>query len=139
MAEAPELQQSRRMTKAFMFVALVFIIIPACTKDPNTGQPMNGCQPSNGASAQAGSVSSALTMGPDVHDVTVSALNLDANREVTNTETYAVLDHGFSLDLPYGRYDIELTDAANKVIARYPGVVVDGDIKLGAPVASLQP
>jgi len=125
------------MSKAFMFVALVFIIIPACTTDPNTQKPV-GCQ-TNGSPAQAGSVSSALTLGPDVHGVTVTALDLDANREVTNTQTLPTLDHGFTLDLPYGHYDIEVTDATNQVVARYPSVEVDGDIVLAPPVASSRP
>jgi hypothetical protein len=120
-----------------MFVALMFVVIPACTTDPNTQKP--GCKTSNGSSAQAGTVSSALTLGPDVHNVTVSALDLDANREVTNTATYPVLVRGFALDLPFGRYDIELTDDANKLVARYPNVEVDGDIVLGAPLVPSRP
>ena len=125
------------MFKPFMFVALVFVIIPAaCTKDPNTQQ--QGCAVTK-SPAQVGSVSSQLTLGSNVHDVTVSAVDLDANREVTNTETYPVLDHGFTLDLPYGRYDIEVSDATGKLIARYPGVEVDGDVHLGEPLTKSLP
>src|SRR5258708_2685498 len=83
-----------------------------------------------------GEVSSHLTLGSTFHDVTVSARDLNANREITNTETYPVLDHGFALELPAGRYDIELTDARDHMIARYPGVVVNGDMSLGAPIVS---
>ena len=124
------------MSKPVMFVALLFIVIPACTENSNTNQPKVACQGSNGSSARSGSVSSPLTLGPEVRGVTVSALDLDANREVTNTETYQVLDRGFALDLPFGRYDIELTDASKKLIARFPSVEVDGDIVLSAPASS---
>ena len=81
----------------------------------------------------AGKVVSALTLGPTVHNVTVTARDLDQNREVTNTETYPVLDHGFALDLPFGHYDIELTDDTNAMLARYLDVVVDGEVTLDAP------
>lgn len=121
------------MYKALAFVTLIFVVIPACTTDPNTQKPVPAGCGSNGAPAQAGSVSSAMTLAPGVHDVTVRALDLDSNRELTNSETYPVLDHGFKLDLPYGHYDIEVTDSANRVVARYPGVDVNGDVTLGAP------
>jgi hypothetical protein len=81
----------------------------------------------------AGKVTSGLTLNPDIHNVTVSARDLDENREVTNTETYPVLDHGFALDLPFGHYDIELTDETNAMLARYLDVVVDGEVTIDAP------
>jgi hypothetical protein len=120
----------------------MFVIAPAC--DPNStnpwfrgtpnSSPQQGCQGSQQSyEAQDGKVMSSLTLGPTVHNVTVTARDLDQNREVTNTETYPVLDHGFALDLPLGHYDIEITDETNAMLARYPDVVVDGDVTLDAP------
>ena len=71
-------------------------------------------------------------MDATVHNVTATARDLSRNREVTNAETYPVLDHGFARDLPLGHYDIEITDETNVVLARYPYVVVDGDVSLDA-------
>jgi hypothetical protein len=39
----------------------------------------------------------------------------------------------FALDLPFGHYDIEVTDETNAILARYPDVVVDGEVTLDAP------
>ncbi|MEO8844373.1 MAG: hypothetical protein ABI704_22505 [Kofleriaceae bacterium] len=117
------------------------MIAPAC--DPNSSNPwfrppggssQQGCQGSQQSyDAQDGKVVSAVTLGPTVHNVTVTARDLDENREVTNTETYPILDHGFALDLPFGHYDIEITNETNAMLARYPDVVVDGEVTLDAP------
>ncbi len=115
------------MSKPTLAVALVFLIAPAC--DPNSSNPwfrppsgQQGCQGSQQSyEAQNGKVVSAVT----AHD-------LDENREVTNTETYPVFDHGFALDLPFGHYDIEITDETNAMLARYPDVAVDGEVTLDA-------
>ena len=125
------------MPNAVHVVALALVIASACTNDPNQGVPLFSChgQPQT---FPDGKVTSALTMDATVHNVTVTARDLDRNREVTNTETYPVLDHGFALDLPYGHYDIEITDEANVMLARYPDVVVDGDVTLHAQRTSVR-
>jgi hypothetical protein len=119
------------MPNAAHVVALMLVIASACTPDPNQGVQLFSChgQPQT---FPDGKVSSALTVDGTVHDVTVTARDLDRNCEVTNTETYSVLDHGFALDLPFGHYDIEITDESNAMLARYPDVVVDGEVTLDA-------
>lgn len=124
------------MSKPVVATALVFLIGPACAGSPpdKVGpEIVQGCSGSKPQAVPAGKVTSALTLSPSVHDVTVSARDLDENREVTNTETYPVLDHGFDLDLPFGHYDIEVTDETNAILARYRDVVVDGEVTLDAP------
>jgi len=125
------------MSKPILAAAFMFIAIPACNNDPNanSGFSVQGCGSTNGNPtwARDGQVSGSLNLGSSVHDVTVSALDLDANRAITNTETYPGLDHGFALDLPGGHYDIEVTDDKNALIARYEDIVVDGDVALDAP------
>lgn len=122
------------MSKPAIGVALVFLLGPACAgSPPDTVTPsiVQGC--TKAQEVPAGKATSALTLSPSIHNVTVSARDLDENREVTNTETYPVLDHGFALDLPFGHYDIELTDETNAMLARYLDVVVDGDVTIDAP------
>jgi len=75
-------------------------------------------------------VSSASTFATTLDAITVSAFDLDADGELTNSETYPTLDHGFTLELPAGRYDVELTDANDHLIARWPEIVVDGTVVL---------
>lgn len=124
------------MSKLAIGVALVFLFGPACAgSPPDTVTPslVQGCTNSKPQAVPAGKVTSALTLSPSVHNVTVSARDLDEDREVTNTETYPVLDHGFALDLPFGHYDVEVTDETNAMLARYLDVVVDGEVTLDAP------
>ena len=127
------------MSKPVLAVALIFLIGPACN-DPNHPGPnpwfnapagSQGCQGSQ--PNRDGKITSALTLSPPVHNVTVTARSLDENREVTNTETYPILDHGFALDLPFGHYDIEVTDETNAILAHYRDVVVDGEVTLDGP------
>jgi len=126
------------MSNAARAVALVLVIAPACTGDPNKDPPLFSCHGTpQSFEAPDGKVVSSLTLNATVHNVTVAARDLDQNREVTNTETYPLLDHGFTLDLPFGHYDIEITDETNAMLARYPDVVVDGDVTLGAPSVAL--
>jgi hypothetical protein len=122
------------MSKATKVVAFMLVIAPACTGNPQKDPPLYSChgRPQSGE-APDGKVVSAMTLGVTVHNVTVTARDVDQNREVTNTETYPVLDHGFALDLPFGRYDIEVTDERNAILAHYPDVVVDGEVTLDAP------
>jgi hypothetical protein len=122
------------MSKATNVVALMLVIAPACTGNPQKDPPLFSCHghPVSGE-VPDGKVVSAMTLEATVHSVTVTARDLDQNREVTNTETYPVLDHGFALDLPFGHYDIEVTDETNAILARYPDVVVDGEVTLEAP------
>lgn len=54
---------------------------------------------------------------------------------LVNSQLYADIEHGFTLDLPGGHYDIEVTDAAHNVIAAYDDVIVDGDVTLQTPTA----
>lgn len=124
------------MPNAAHVVALLLVIASACTNDPNQGVQLFSCHGHPVTFPPDGTVSSALTVDATVHNVTVSARDLDRNREVTNTETYPVLDHGFALDLPFGHYDIEITDDTNAMLARYPDVVVDGDVILDAQPSS---
>jgi len=125
------------MPNAAHAFALALVIASACTNDPNEGVPLFSChgQPQT---FPDGKMSSALTVDPAVHNVTVTARDLDRDREVTNTETYPVLDHGFALDLPYGHYDIEITDETNAMLARYADIVVDGDVRLDARRSSVR-
>jgi hypothetical protein len=112
----------------------MLVIAPACVGDPSKDPPLFSCHGSpQSFEVPDGKVVSALTLASTVHNVTVTARDLDQNREVTNTETYPVLDHGFALDLPFGHYAIEITDETNAMLARYPDVVVDGEVTLDAP------
>jgi len=72
----------------------------------------------------------------DGKNITVAARDVGGDGTIINSETYASLDQGFQLDLPGGRYTIDVTDAAGHVIATYPDVTVDGDVTVGAPQAA---
>jgi hypothetical protein len=80
-----------------------------------------------------GGVTSTWTGAGALRDVTVVARALGGDGTIVNSETYPRLDQGFKLDLPGGRYTIDVTDAADHVIATYPEVVVDGEVTIGAP------
>ena len=128
------------MPNAAHVVALVLVIASACTGDPSKDPPLFSCHGHpQSFEVPDGKVSSALTVDVTVHNVTVTARDLDRNREVTNTETYPVMDHGFALDLPFGRYDIEITDETNAMLARYPDVVVNGEVTLDAASVTQRP
>lgn len=66
----------------------------------------------------------------DLKNVTISARDVGGDGTVVNSQTYASLDHDFSLELPGGHYRVDFTDAANHVLVTYPDVTVDGDTKL---------
>jgi hypothetical protein len=72
----------------------------------------------------------------EANNVTVAARDVGGDGTIVNSETYTSLDHGFKLDLPGGRYAIDITDAVGHVIATYPDVTVDGDVTVDAPQAA---
>ena|SRR5260221_12369647 len=80
-----------------------------------------------------GAVTSTWTGDRALRDVTVVARDLGGDGTIVNSETYPRFDQGFKLDLPGGRYTIDVTDAADHVIATYPDVVVDGEMTIGTP------
>lgn len=73
--------------------------------------------------------------GVDLNNVTVAARDVGGDGTIVNSQLYANIEQGFTLDLPGGHYDIEVTDAAHNVIATYEDVIVDGDVTLHAPTA----
>lgn len=80
-----------------------------------------------------GTVASTWTPGHAVSDVTVVARDVGGDGTIVNSVTYARFDQGFKLDLPGGHYTIDVTDAADRVIATYQDVVVDGETTIDAP------
>lgn len=66
----------------------------------------------------------------DLKNLTISARDVGGDGTVVNSETYANLDHDFSLSLPGGHYKVDITDLQNHVLVTYPDVTVDGDTKL---------
>lgn len=87
----------------------------------------------------SGSWSGALAMRDttsDLNNITISARDVGGDGTVINSETYASLDHDFTLELPGGHYRVDFTDAANHVLATYSNVVIDGDVKLAPQTAA---
>jgi hypothetical protein len=107
---------------------------PACLDNtPASWQPGGGTFTDGTVSSSWNGTEAMRDTTGAVHDVTVSARDLGGDGTVVNSQTYASLDHGFTLELPGGHYKLDVTDVANHVVATYFDVVVDGDVKLGPP------
>jgi len=65
-----------------------------------------------------------------IEALTLTARDVGGDGAIINSETYTDLDHGFALELPGGKYKLDVTDPSGLVLASYNNVVVDGDVKL---------
>jgi hypothetical protein len=122
------------MTKLITLASLLALTVAATGCLDHTAGPTDP----GGGIFRDGSVSTAWTGHGELHDITVVARDVGGDDTIVNSETYATFDHGFKLDLPGGRYKIEVTDAAQHVLATYAEVVVDGEVTVGAPSPAAQ-
>jgi hypothetical protein len=123
-----------RMTKLISVALVLTLALAATACLDNTPAPWQ----SGGGVYADGSVTSPWDGAGDLQDITVAAREVGGDPTIVNSETYARFDHGFKLDLPGGRYTIDVKDAADHVIATYPDVVVDGEVTIGAPTEAAQ-